>query len=153
MKYLEAELAEIKKHISQKDVLVTSVSKSNVAWHLSHCLMVISGVCKMMKTSDPTKYKSEFSWPKLFVFTLGRIPRGKAKAPRVVRPADDIGVEKIMLELAAVVKLLEAYEQLDKNAHFRHPYFKTLNKQETIKFLRLHTVHHLKIVRDILKAG
>jgi len=153
MKYLVAELAEIKKHIPQKDVLVTSVSSSNVAWHLSHCLLVITSIYKAMSGSDPVNYKSEFNWLRLVVFTIGYFPRGKAKSPKIVKPPDDISAEHITAQLSEVEKLLESYGQLDKNAHFKHPYFKVLNKRQAIRFLKLHTVHHLKIIRDILKAG
>lgn len=39
---------------------------------------------------------------------------------------------------------------LDENQFFTHTLFKQLNKKQTLKFLGLHTNHHLKIVKDIL---
>ena len=37
------------------------------------------------------------------------------------------------------------------NAYFRHLIFGYLNKKRTIRFLQIHTAHHLKIIKDILK--
>ena len=37
------------------------------------------------------------------------------------------------------------------NAYFRHLIFGNLNKKRTIRFLQIHTAHHLKIIQDILK--
>jgi hypothetical protein len=50
-----------------------------------------------------------------------------------------------------VTKNLESFNDLEKNSFFIHPLFKQLNKKQTIKFLKLHTNHHFKIIKDILK--
>lgn len=44
-------------------------------------------------------------------------------------------------------------EHFDKNAFFEHPLFGVLNKKDTMKFLKMHTTHHLKIIQDISKKN
>ncbi|MEO0902674.1 MAG: hypothetical protein AAFY00_11940, partial [Bacteroidota bacterium] len=42
-------------------------------------------------------------------------------------------------------------EGLSEDAHFEHPNFDVINKGQTKRFLKIHTGHHLKIIKDILK--
>ena len=151
MKHLALELTEIRKYIPQKDQYEASVSKANVAWHLSHMLMVIDSVCKAMQKSKPENYKSKFNLNRTLVFTLNKIPRGRGRSPKIVRPPDDISAAHIEQQLSEVSTALAAYVQLETNAHFTHPFFGMLNKKQAVKFLKIHTEHHLKIVREVLK--
>ena len=80
-----------------------------------------------------------------------KIPRGKAKAPKIVRPEGDISPETLNLSLEIVRENIKDWKTLDKNVHFQHPFFGVLNKRETEKFLILHTKHHWMIIKDILK--
>jgi hypothetical protein len=86
----------------------------------------------------------------LILDVLQKIPRGKAKAPKVVQPEGDITRESLQLHLEKVHQNLENWENLDPNCYFFHPYFGNLNKKATEKFLKLHTLHHLHIIEDIL---
>ena len=48
-------------------------------------------------------------------------------------------------------ELVSKIEAIDKRAYFIHHIFGSLNKEQTIRFLNIHTNHHLNIVEDILK--
>ena len=79
------------------------------------------------------------------------IPRGKGKAPKIVMPTDDIKEEQLRDQLSLARKNIDDISSINGNATFKHPYFGVLNKKQTIKFVEVHTKHHLKIMRDILK--
>ena len=81
-----------------------------------------------------------------------KIPRGKARAPKIVRPEGDIDTESLALSLEKVRENIMDWKSLDKNAHFPHPFFGVLNKKETEQFLILHTRHHEMIIKDIRKS-
>ena len=43
-------------------------------------------------------------------------------------------------------------ENISKDHYFEHPFFGKIKRKETIRFLEIHTNHHLKIIDDILKS-
>jgi len=146
-KYLD----KIESHIPQSEIINTKVSKSNVAWHLDHNLKVINAVITTMQSSDPQLYEEDFSFLGKVLLTFNYFPRGKAKAPKHVLPSEIITTEAIIIKLAEARENIKGLHKLDKNAHFRHPMFGNVNKGKVVKFLKAHTHHHLKIVKDILK--
>ena len=129
-----------------------AISKSGVDWHIDHSLKVIIGVSESLKKSDPISYKWTFSPLRTVVLIIGRFPRGKAKAPKVTYTNDDIDKSELLNQLTLVKKLLSEIEQLPKNSHFKHPIFGVLNLKQTIRFLGLHTKHHLKITDEIISS-
>ena len=131
----------------------TRISAANVGWHIEHSLLVFVRIITAMETSDPALYKSSFNIKKMLVYTLNKIPRGKAKAPKIVQPARDIMPDKLMNNIEAASLKIKALANLQKHHHFDHPYFGKLNLKETNKFLAIHTNHHLKIINDIMKKG
>jgi hypothetical protein len=83
---------------------------------------------------------------------MNRIPRGRAKAPKVVQPKANFNTETLKNHLEkGKTKLAELDTIGDKN-YFEHPYFGHLRLKPTIKFLEIHTNHHLKIINDIIEA-
>lgn len=148
---LHKEFSFIKANIQHLEKEDLKVSKGNVGWHLDHSLKVINSVYENIKESKPADYKKEFNLLRLLTFTLGSFPRGKVKSPKRVLPPEIILKEDVENQLGEAIKNLEIIEGFDENQFFTHPLFKQLNKKQTIKFLGLHTNHHLKIVKEILK--
>ena len=148
---LDKEFSFIKEYINHQEKESLKISKANVGWHLDHSLKVINSVCEALKNSNSNEYKKEFNGLRLFIFTVGFFPRGKAKSPKRVSPPEIILKTDIENQLDIAIKNLETIGGFDENQFFTHPLFKQLNKKQTIKFLKLHTNHHLKIVKDIMK--
>jgi hypothetical protein len=148
---LQKEFSLIRTYLKNETKQKLSVSKGNVGWHIDHSLKVINSVSEALINSDPKDYKSRFNVMRFFAFTIGSFPRGKAKAPKRVLPPKKILKEDIKNQLELAVQNILSINNIEENQYFMHPLFKELNKKQTIKFLKLHTNHHLKIIRDILK--
>ncbi|WP_396165947.1 DUF1569 domain-containing protein [Flavobacterium sp.] len=144
-------LLRLENHISNFEKTNPNVSNSTVGWQIDHCLLVINGIIGQLEISDPSKYQPKWTFPKFMVFTTGKIPRGKAKAPKVVIPTQVATQEELIAKLAAAKNNVLKLDTFSENQFFNHPYFKDLNVKQTKKFLTIHTKHHLKIIQDILK--
>ena len=151
MKSLEKVLKDLENKIAHQNAFNEKVSKSDVAWHIDHSLKVILAVTEALKKSNPTEYQWKFNFKRQLVYTLGFIPRGKGKAPKAVQSFEEITTESIEQQFKKAAVALGELQQLDKNSNFQHPYFGSLNLKPTLKFLKIHTHHHLKIIDDILK--
>ena len=144
-------LLELESHISNFEKTNPKVSNSTVGWQIDHCLLVINGIIGQIEISDPLKFQPKWTFPKFMVFTTGKIPRGKAKAPKVVIPTQVATQEELLAKLAAAKNNVLKLDSFSENQFFNHPFFKDLNVKQTRKFLTIHTKHHLKIIEDILK--
>jgi hypothetical protein len=142
---------KLKSHLPEKDKRNVKVSNSDVAWQIDHSLKVFNLVCDTLLKSNPEDYKSNFNTWRLVLFTIGYFPRGKVKAPKFVRPPEVITIEDLNAQMQLAYQYIERLKSADKHAHFKHFIFGALHKKQTIRFLQLHTNHHLKIIRDILK--
>jgi len=148
---LKNELAEVAQLIDQANKKNIKVSDKSIDWHLDHLLKVIINVSKVLKKSNPSDYSSNFNFIRSVIFILNFIPRGKGKAPRSVHPPDNITKEDLLKQLEGAKQQINNIKDLHSKSNFKHPYFGLLNLKQTVKFLNLHTVHHLKICRDINK--
>ena len=127
------------------------VSKANVGWHIMHSCLVITSITKAIMNSDPSQYKKKFSWKAFFVLLFNKIPRGKAKAPSFTQPANEVSTDMVLQQIADAHKSAALLLTVNKNKYFTHPIFGDLKLPTAIKFLYVHTYHHEKIIRDILK--
>jgi len=141
----------LEEHIEHHETINQNISKANIAWHIDHSFKVINKVTLSLQSSDPTLYKNNFSFLGKVFFKLGFFPRGKAKAPIYVRPPEVILKEDLISQFQEVRTQINTISNLDKNAFFKHPLFGNINTTRVYHFLELHTNHHLKIIRDILK--
>lgn len=150
MNPLEHLLNLLESHLPNLDKTKSKVSNSTIGWQIDHCLLVINGIIGQIEISDPLKFQPKWTFPKFMVFTTGKIPRGKAKAPKVVIPTQVATQDELIAKLAAAKNNVLKLDSFSENQFFNHPYFKDLNVKQTKKFLTIHTKHHLKIIEDIL---
>lgn len=146
---LKNEFEEIFLLIKQGNKENPSISKSSIYWHLDHSLLIINNVSKLLKKSNPLDYKPSFNMIRSVIFMLNFFPRGKAKAPKVVHPTEAISKEELLKNLEDAKQQLKTIIDLPAKSNFKHPIFGVLNLKQTQKFLKIHTIHHLKICREI----
>lgn len=151
MKLLKA-IDELESYVNQYSLSNERVSDSTIGWQIGHALKVIYGVCKTLEKSNPKDYKWRFNFTRTFILITKKIPRGKARAPKTVRPVEEELTEAALLGfLQKSRKALEAAANTDRKASFDHPYFGLVSRDKAFLFLEIHTEHHLKIIRDIAK--
>lgn len=148
---LDAKLNEAVSYLPEMEIKNPEVSEAAVSWHIDHIFLVVNQIYKTLEQSEESDYKNEFNMTRAYVFTFNTIPRGKATAPEAVRPKDNIDIDTIQFHYDQALTTVEQFSDLPEKKHINHPVFGTLNRDRTIKFLTIHTEHHLKIIRDILK--
>lgn len=129
-----------------------AISKSNVGWHIEHSLLTLNGVTKFLTHSNPKDYKWKFNFIRILVLKRGKIPRGKAKAPKVVVPNITIDESSLQTHITQTRNSILELETISKDHYFEHPFFGKIKRNDTIRFLEIHTNHHLKIIEDIIKS-
>ena len=148
---LEEQLAEIESLVHKYDLLNERVSSATIGWHLEHILLVLDRSLYALQTSIVADYKPKTSFKKIIILFTGKIPRGVGKAPKVALPMNEnISPGHLQQKIGALKKQLFASNNLPENHFFPHPYFGDLKLKTAIRFLEIHTLHHLKIVRDIV---
>ena len=148
---INAAISTLESHLENHSISNSKVSKSDIAWHIDHSLKVINSVVISLQKSDSNTFENNFSFLGKAFFALGFFPRGKAKAPKYVKPPEVILKEDLISQLQEAKNHVQTIPALDKNAYFKHPLFGHINKKRVTKFLVLHTTHHLKIMEDIMK--
>lgn len=144
-------LTSLETHIKNQSVSNPKISNADIAWHIDHSLKVINNVIIALQKSNPNSYKNDFSFLGKLFFKLGFFPRGKAKAPKHVKPPDVILEEDLISQMQLAKTNVETIANLEENAYFKHPLFGNINTTRVHRFLVLHTNHHLKIINDIVK--
>jgi hypothetical protein len=129
----------------------TEVSQVDVAWQLDHVLKTINRITEVLEASNPDNYKSSLNAGRVLTLTGGYIPRGIAQSPKIVRPPEVIWTVDLYHQVQEAQANIDLLNRLSEDSYFEHFAFGLMNKSQTIRFLEVHTKHHLKIVRDILK--
>lgn len=148
---IHALLKELEQHLSSYSTVNPKVSKVSIGWHIAHSTKVFSAICKNFSQSDPANYVGGFNKNRFKIWLIGYIPRGLGRAPKSVATEQLATVEEIQTYIQQCKELFKAVQEGNSSQYSEHPYFGHLNKRRTKWFLHLHTKHHLKIIRDILK--
>lgn len=144
-------LNQLENQVNHYSKFNQTISEGNVGWHIVHSCLVISSVCNVVCKSDPITYIKRFSFKAFVVLLVNSFPRGKAKAPSFTVPSEELSPDSILKSIHDAHASLALLANAGKNQYFTHPIFGDLNTNQTFKFLGVHTNHHLKIIKDILK--
>ena len=128
-----------------------AVSQASVGWHLEHSLLALVKMVSATEHSNPADYKKKFNFKRFLVLLLGKIPRGRAKAPSAVKPGETISAETIIPLLEKAKQKVELFEKLSSDKFFTHPVFGDVKLKQARRVIAIHTAHHLAIINDILK--
>jgi hypothetical protein len=151
MEKLNNLIDELEQHILFLDKTNAVVSKASLGWHIEHSLKVVTQIIDAVEKSDPNTYKWRFNLIGTLVLSFNKIPRGKGKAPKTVLPEGNITSDTLQHHVEKTRFMMNKIENLHPNHYFKHPYFGDMNLKPTKKFLGIHTNHHLKIIKDIIK--
>ena len=144
LQQLESLFIHAKKHNSD-------VSEKDIGWHIDHSLKSLIAISNALEQSNPAEYRWSFNMARFFVYITGSIPRGKGKAPNAVQSFEPVEEAVLKRQLKTAKNKLESLHKLPAGSYFTHPYFGMLNVKQTKRFLIIHTRHHLKIIRDIMR--
>lgn len=129
-----------------------AVSKWCLGEQIDHTLKVAASILERLGQVGKEP-KTPISLVGRLVLLVGWIPRGVGKAPEA-----SLGVLRSAPELSAALahvrglvdRLAGAPERLDhRRRTVRHPRFGGLTPAQALRFVEIHTRHHLKILRDI----
>jgi hypothetical protein len=152
MKDVAHYISELEGKIQDQHLLNTHISKAAVGWHIEHSLLTLKVIINALKKSNPENYKSTFDIRRQVVMLLGMIPRGKVKAPAAVRPAETFTEASLRQHVLSVREALQSLDRLTPNHFFTHPFLGDFKLKPALKFMKVHTHHHLKIINDIIKS-
>jgi hypothetical protein len=153
MEKLKKLIQDLESKIQNQEMLNPTISKSSVGWHIEHTLLTMNLIIGALQKSNPENYKQSFNFYRVLVFAMNKIPRGKAKAPKIVQPKEDFNIESLKSHLEKAKTKLAELNSIGNKNYFEHPYFGHLTLKPTIKFLEIHTNHHLQIINDIIKSN
>ncbi|MDB5197060.1 MAG: hypothetical protein JWP88_1431 [Flaviaesturariibacter sp.] len=153
MKQLQPLLVRLEAAIPQQALIVPEVSNGSIGWHIEHSLLVMDAVADALQASDPAGYKKRFDIKRNLVMALGIIPRGRVKAPKGVQPVVQFDAASLEQHLAQTLAKLEALSQLSPGHYFTHPFMGDFKLAPALRFLAVHTRHHVKIIGDVMKKA
>jgi hypothetical protein len=120
--------------------------------HIEHVCLAMIEVSRSLVASEPPAPRSRFNLLASAILTLGRIPRGRARSPEPALPKQGAGSDELNELLNESEAWLARAEAASPDQWFEHFAFGVLRRDRTLRFLEVHNRHHLRIVRDILRA-
>jgi len=145
-------LAALAAVVPESDVRVPSVSEWSIGMHVHHCCLSMLGISRALVASTPPPPRSRPPWITSVILLTGRIPRGRAQAPRAVIPLAPTAQADLLELLNESGRQLDLVTRLDPQAWFKHFELGVLRRDRALRFIHVHNEHHVRIVSDILSA-
>ncbi len=145
------------------DRVVPEVSGWSADQHLAHLSLANELVCRnvrsLIKGEGPLLVDAGEPPPEaLGVLRAGRLPRGAAQSPRMVRPPEQVRreylvewIEGNLREFDLLASQCDAIEAASRR--IPHQILGPLSAVQWVRFGSTHTRHHLDIAREVLSAS
>lgn len=138
-----------------------AVSAWTAEQHLAHLTLanelVLRNVKSLVKESGVLVVREAAqSEVAIELLKAGRLPRGEAQSPRMVRPPEVIDRELMLEWLSDVRRELETVDPVELRpgrVFVPHQILGPLDAPQWLRFAVVHTRHHLVIAREVLEAG
>jgi hypothetical protein len=135
---------------------VERVSLWSIGLQVDHILKVLEAGQRLLAEESPTLPRG-MNLVGRFALATGWVPRGVGKSPKGVLPVEQ-GATELAGRSSELRKIycerpLPAHVRDNPRPVFKHPYFGGLSAAQGLRFLVIHTHHHMKIVADIRRAG
>jgi hypothetical protein len=139
---------------------VRHVSGWSPAQHLHHVVVVNQRILDQLVEVVEGTSRAATGRPNIagyVVLLMGRLPRGRGRSPAPFRPPDTVDHGALAHRVAANHERLDGLADhlgaLRRSDHrLPHPVLGELDAGEWVRFARIHTGHHHRIIRDILDA-
>lgn len=153
------QLELIKQYIDHADLKNEEISHWSIGQQIEHILLTDKEVLQHIihHFMFPPEEGNAINLLGYLMLYTGYIPRGKGNAPTNTIPKKRS--KQNLYELyEQVSKLYQQTEEkktlLDQSLYaFPHPYFGMLTIKQWIRFLNIHTKHHVKIIRELLRSS
>jgi hypothetical protein len=133
----------------------SKVSGWSVAEQVDHLLKIV--LVQLGRMAERRQSRRGINFAGRVVLGIGRIPRGIGRSPDAVR-GEPKSRDELRAALAAARERLQGIAADgalcgDPRPLVGHPYFGGLTPREALRFLSIHTDHHLRIVERIRRAA
>ena len=126
-----------------------------LAEQIDHIVKVSASVVDVLADRNAAPVGGGLNLLGWLVLRLGWIPRGAGRSPRRFR-AEMTTTAELDARIAQLERSFAAlpFDQLraSRVAVVPHPKFRALTPPQALRFLVVHTQHHLKIIDDILRT-
>lgn len=135
------------------------VSDWSPAQHLHHVAAVNQRILDQLMQVEGDAAGDTTGRPNIagyVVLLMGRLPRGRGRSPAPFRPPEAVdrdalarGIDANHEHLERLADHLKVLRQSSRR--FPHPVLGDLDASEWVRFARVHTGHHHRIIRDVLR--
>ena len=152
MNAMESSINTLAELIPLAEKKAEGISRWSVGQHIEHAMLATIKMSEALLASTAGEKTQKFSLLRWSLFTLGWLPRGKAKAPELVIPEERPSTERLEELVQAARVSYEKAQGADPQQWFGHFIFGVLNKKSTLRLIAVHNRHHLKIAREIVRS-
>lgn len=125
-------------------------SSWTVGQHVEHCVLATLAISRLVRESSPPVPPVGFAWRRRILLATGRIPRGRARAPEAVVPTEELDPDRLGERVAEAVDAVAALRAAAPDGWFRHFVLGPMDRDTSLRFVRIHNRHHERIAREVL---
>lgn len=154
---IRGQAAQMRRIFAEAEGDLASRPVPRSAWcaaeHFDHTIKVAHSILALLAKPEIAAMPTGINLIGRVVLAVGWIPRGRGKSPERLRGAA-VTMDELEAKLAGLEAVIESVAgRTDAPSNIpivRHPLFGGLTHNQALRFVAIHTHHHLKIVETCL---